>query len=249
MWAEPARGVRPGRPDPPRAAALAEVRHDVLGCGPSWASCAPRTRSCAWPVSCSPSRGGARSTQGRAAERNRRWSRGTGCGRRRPGCCARRTGCWPGGSRSWNAGPGRTRGTRIGHVERGLRKPAPRSRRGRTDRLSGGQPGHEGTTLDQVETPDEVVTHARRAGAGAAAGWGTRRWPPPSAVRSSTCRRSRVGGRATRGDWVCGCGRVTMAEGRPGWRHRRRPAAGAGGGHLPARRPAPAAGPHRRAAR
>jgi transposase len=42
----------------------------------------------------------------------------------------------------------------------GYEKPAPRSRRERTDRSSGGQPGHhQGTTLRQVETPDEVVAH------------------------------------------------------------------------------------------
>jgi len=41
----------------------------------------------------------------------------------------------------------------------GYEKPAPRSRRERTDRRSGGQPGHEGTTLRQVEVPDEVVVH------------------------------------------------------------------------------------------
>lgn len=41
----------------------------------------------------------------------------------------------------------------------GYEKPAPRSRRERTDRRSGGQPGHEGRTLRQVQTPDEVVVH------------------------------------------------------------------------------------------
>ena len=41
----------------------------------------------------------------------------------------------------------------------GYEKPAPRSRRERTDRPSGGQPGHEGKTLRQVQVPDEVVVH------------------------------------------------------------------------------------------
>ena len=42
----------------------------------------------------------------------------------------------------------------------GYEKPAPRSRRGRSGRRPGGQPGHEGTTLAQVQRPDERVVHA-----------------------------------------------------------------------------------------
>lgn len=41
----------------------------------------------------------------------------------------------------------------------GLDKPAPKSLRGRSGRRPGGQPGHEGRTLRQVEAPDEVVVH------------------------------------------------------------------------------------------
>ena len=41
----------------------------------------------------------------------------------------------------------------------GYEKPAPRSQRERTDRAPGGQPGHEGRTLRQVEVPDERVVH------------------------------------------------------------------------------------------
>ncbi|WP_219418565.1 IS66 family transposase [Pseudonocardia nigra] len=41
----------------------------------------------------------------------------------------------------------------------GLGKPAPKSLRGRSGRKPGGQPGHEGRTLRQVERPDEVVVH------------------------------------------------------------------------------------------
>lgn len=48
----------------------------------------------------------------------------------------------------------------------GYEKPAPRSRRERTDRPSGGQPGHEGKTLRQVEVPDEVVVHQPAACSG-----------------------------------------------------------------------------------
>ena len=41
----------------------------------------------------------------------------------------------------------------------GLGKPAPKSLRGRSGRKPGGQPGHEGTTLRQVEKPDVVRRH------------------------------------------------------------------------------------------
>src|SRR4051794_41397218 len=41
----------------------------------------------------------------------------------------------------------------------GLDKPAPKSLRGRSGRKPGGQPGHQGRTLRQVERPDEVVIH------------------------------------------------------------------------------------------
>lgn len=41
----------------------------------------------------------------------------------------------------------------------GLKKPKPKSLRERGKRKSGGQKGHEGTTLLQVENPDEVIKH------------------------------------------------------------------------------------------
>ena len=41
----------------------------------------------------------------------------------------------------------------------GYEKPAPKSRRGKTDRPSGGQTGHKGHTLKQVAVPDEVLVH------------------------------------------------------------------------------------------
>ena len=41
----------------------------------------------------------------------------------------------------------------------GLDKPAPRSLRGRSGRRAGGQGGHEGRTLRQVDVPDEIVRH------------------------------------------------------------------------------------------
>jgi len=41
----------------------------------------------------------------------------------------------------------------------GLGKPAPKSLRKRSGRKPGGQPGHEGTTLRQVDEPDVVLRH------------------------------------------------------------------------------------------
>jgi transposase len=45
----------------------------------------------------------------------------------------------------------------------GLSKPAPKSLRKRSGRKPGGQPGHEGSTLRQVEAPDVVVRHEPKA--------------------------------------------------------------------------------------
>jgi len=42
-------------------------------------------------------------------------------------------------------------------------KPAPKSLRGKTGRKPGGQAGHEGRTLRQVDSPDEVIRHEPRA--------------------------------------------------------------------------------------
>ena len=48
----------------------------------------------------------------------------------------------------------------------GLDKPAPKSLRGRSGRRAGGQGGHEGRTLRQVEVPDETLLHEPAACAG-----------------------------------------------------------------------------------
>lgn len=48
----------------------------------------------------------------------------------------------------------------------GYEKPAPRSRRRRTNRPSGGQPGHQGQTLSQVAQPDEQLSHSPQACSG-----------------------------------------------------------------------------------
>lgn len=41
----------------------------------------------------------------------------------------------------------------------GLKKPKPKSQRQKGKRKNGGQPGHEGKTLEQVETPDVIVRY------------------------------------------------------------------------------------------
>ena len=94
----------------------------------------------------------------------------------------------------------------------GYEKPAPRSRRERTDRRSGGQPGHEGTTLRQVEVPDEVVRHQPAA----CSGCGTSLADAP--VVSTQARQVfdlpeialRVVAHLLE-HRRCGCGQVTMA--------------------------------------
>lgn len=95
----------------------------------------------------------------------------------------------------------------------GYEKPAPRSRRERTGRRPGGQPGHEGTTLRQVEVCDEVVVHRPAA----CSGCGQALADAP--VVSVECRQvfdlpeivlrvvaHRLEHRR------CGCGQVTMAD-------------------------------------
>ena len=52
----------------------------------------------------------------------------------------------------------------------GLDKPAPKSLRRRSGRRAGGQDGHQGRTLRQVEVPDETVRHEPAACAGCGVG-------------------------------------------------------------------------------
>jgi transposase len=60
----------------------------------------------------------------------------------------------------------------------GLDKPAPKSLRGRSGRRSGGQDGHQGRTLRQVDVPDETVRDEPVACGGC--GWRAPSWRAPS---------------------------------------------------------------------
>lgn len=105
----------------------------------------------------------------------------------------------------------------------GHAKPPPRSRRGRSGRKPGGQPGSPGATLRQVEDPHEVITHVpdRCGGCG-------RSLREAPVVSTETRQVADVPELALR--WVehrlehraCGCGQVTMAgpgDGVPGGVH------------------------------
>ena len=89
-----------------------------------------------------------------------------------------------------------------------------RSQRGKSDRPSGGQPGHKGTTLERTATPDHVVDHDPSACAGCGAplsdaerhGDPVRRQvfdvPEPQALEVTEHRGHRC---------LCTCGTVTTA--------------------------------------
>jgi hypothetical protein len=94
----------------------------------------------------------------------------------------------------------------------GYEKPPPRSRRRRSGRTPGGQPGAPGSTLAQVADPDEVVVHRPRRCAGC------RRSLRSAPVTSTEVRQvADLPPVALR--WTehrlehrrCACGRVTMA--------------------------------------
>lgn len=94
----------------------------------------------------------------------------------------------------------------------GYGKPAPRSRRERTDREPGGQPGHEGTTLARVQNPDERVTHSppRCSGCGGSLAGA----PVVSTERRQVFDLPEIALTVTEHlleHRRCGCGRTTMA--------------------------------------
>ncbi len=95
----------------------------------------------------------------------------------------------------------------------GLAKPAPKSRRTRTGRKPGAQPGHPGQTLRQVAVPDEVVVHEPVCCGGCGAGLGGARRTgvvcrqvfdlPPITVRVTEHQLV---------ERTCGCGTATRAD-------------------------------------
>jgi transposase len=100
----------------------------------------------------------------------------------------------------------------------GLGKPAPKSLRGRSGRKPGGQAGHEGRTLRQVERPDEVVVHepGACAGCGVDLPAGQR---PAAVTRRQVFDIPKIAVRVVEHRLVsrrCGCGAVTAATGPAG---------------------------------
>jgi transposase len=94
----------------------------------------------------------------------------------------------------------------------GYDKPAPRSRRTRGERGSGGQPGHQGSTLCQVADPDRVVRHAPTR---CPCGRSLHRAPVSSVEVRQVFDLPEIRLRVTEHrieHRACRCGRVTMAE-------------------------------------
>lgn len=105
----------------------------------------------------------------------------------------------------------------------GYAKPRPRSRRGRSGRKPGGQPGSPGATLRQVDDPHEVITYVPDRCGGC--GRSVREAPVVSTENRQVADVPELALR-----WVehrlehraCACGRVTMAgpgDGVPGGVH------------------------------
>jgi transposase len=100
----------------------------------------------------------------------------------------------------------------------GLGKPAPKSLRGRSGRTPGGQPGHQGRTLRQVQRPDEVVVHEP----GACAGCGSTLapdGPPTRMIRRQVFDIPQITVRVVEHRILsrrCSCGVVTAAAGPAG---------------------------------
>src|SRR3954452_2616811 len=97
----------------------------------------------------------------------------------------------------------------------GLDRPAPESLRGRSGRKPGGQPGHRGRTLRQVQRPDEVVVHEP----GACAGCGstlTADGPPARVIRRQVFDIPQITVRVVEHRLLfrrCSCGALTCAAG------------------------------------
>lgn len=98
----------------------------------------------------------------------------------------------------------------------GLSKPAPKSLRGRSGRRPGGQPGHVGRTLRQVENPDQIVRHEPDACEGCGAGLAGA--PEAGVVRRQVFEIPPMRATVTEHQLVtrqCGCGAHTTATAPP----------------------------------
>jgi transposase len=95
----------------------------------------------------------------------------------------------------------------------GLDKPAPKSLRGRSGRCSGGQDGHPGRTLRQVDDPDETVCHEPVACGGC--GNGLADAPLAAVTRRQVFEIPQVAARVTEHRLIarrCSCATVTCAD-------------------------------------
>jgi transposase len=95
----------------------------------------------------------------------------------------------------------------------GLDRPAPKSLRGRSGRRSGGQDGHSGRTLRQVDDPDETVRHEPAACGGC--GSGLIDAPLAAVTRRQVFEIPQIGARVTEHQLItrrCACATVTCAR-------------------------------------
>lgn len=95
----------------------------------------------------------------------------------------------------------------------GLDKPAPKSLRGRSGRRAGGQDGHEGRTLRQVDVPDETVRHEPATCGGC--GDGLAGAAVVAVTRRQVFEIPQVSARVVEHHLVsrrCGCSAVTCAD-------------------------------------
>jgi transposase len=97
----------------------------------------------------------------------------------------------------------------------GLGKPAPKSLRKRSGRRPGGQAGHEGSTLRQVDRPDVTRRHEPRERECAGCGEGLAGAAQVGLTRRQVFEIPRVQARVTEHQLVarrCGCGTVTCGQ-------------------------------------
>ncbi|MFC7280257.1 IS66 family transposase, partial [Paractinoplanes rhizophilus] len=105
------------------------------------------------------------------------------------------------------------RNSNVPPSAQGLDKPAPKSLRGRSGRRSGGQDGHPGRTLRQVEIPDETVVHEPVACGGC--GSGLAGAPVAAVTRRQVFEIPPVAARITEHQLIarrCVCAAVTCAD-------------------------------------